>query len=89
VNDPAVEVYTFELTLPDGWHAELPPAVTVNGLFGSYEARYEQDGRVLRIRRMLQGPAADIAPPDSIGALIEWLRQIVRDDVQYVVIREN
>lgn len=89
VNDPAVEEYSFELTLPEGWHAELPPSVTVDGMFGSYEARYEQEGRVLRIRRMLAGPAADVAPPDSIGTLIEWLRQIVQDDAKYVVIREN
>jgi hypothetical protein len=64
-------------------------AVSASGIFGTYESTYEQDGRILRIRRSLAGPRADLAPPDSIGALIEWMRQVADDDVAYVVIREK
>ena len=74
------------MTLPAGWKAELPPNVMEASQFGSYSAEYVQDGRELRVTRRMSG-AKGTAPPESVDALIAWLRAISKDDVKFIVLQ--
>jgi hypothetical protein len=82
---PHEETAEFTLTLPEGWHARLPPNVTAVSVFGTYTALYRQDGRVLRLARKLVGHKG-IEPPGRIGDLVAWLKEMARDDVRYIVL---
>jgi transglutaminase-like putative cysteine protease len=73
------------LTLPAGWRVQLPRNVSVGGKWGSYTARYTQEGRTLRLSRRLEGTRG-IYPPESVADLAAWLRAIGEDDVPYLVI---
>ena len=75
----------IRMTLPAGWHAQLPANVTEKSAFGSYSAEYVQDGRELRISRRMTGTKGT-APPDSVDALVAWLRAISKDDVKFIVL---
>lgn len=86
VNGPSLRRDVLDIMLPEGWRAELPSNVAVAGAFGSYTAEYSQKGRRLRIMRELAG-GRGLAPPDSVHALIRWLRAIGEDDARYVVLR--
>jgi len=83
-----VEEAELKLTLPEGWRAALPPNLTATSVFGTYTAEYAQDGRVLRIARRLVGRKG-VEPPDRIGELIAWLKDMGRDDVRYVVLEHQ
>ncbi|MFL5403480.1 MAG: DUF3857 domain-containing transglutaminase family protein [Gemmatimonadales bacterium] len=78
----------MELTLPDGWRVQLPPAVEVAGKWGNYAAKYTQEGTTLRVTRRIEG-ARGIYPPDSAPDLAAWLRAIGKDDVPYLVIEPS
>lgn len=86
VNGPGVRRDVMEIVLPEGWRAELPPNVAVTGAFGRYTAQYSQEGRRLRIMRELGG-GRGLEPPDSLEALIRWVRAVAEDDARYIVIR--
>jgi transglutaminase-like putative cysteine protease len=73
------------LELPAGWRAKLPPEVHVVGKWGSYTARYRQEGTTLQLSRRLVG-ARGVYPPEDLADLIAWLRAISQDDVGYLVI---
>jgi len=88
VAGPHVEEAELKLTLPEGWRAALPPNLTATSVFGTYTAEYAQDGRVLRIARRLVGRKG-VEPPDRIGELIAWLKDMGRDDVRYVVLEHQ
>jgi hypothetical protein len=81
---PYEESSEFRLRLPEGWHARLPADVDAESAFGRYTAHYSQTGRELTITRKIAG-ATGIEPPEHINALINWLRDVSRDDVRYVV----
>src|SRR6266496_454430 len=83
---PLETVSELRMTLPTGWKAELPPNVTEASQFGSYSAEYVQDGRELRVTRRMSG-AKGTAPPESVDALIAWLRAISKDDVKFIVLQ--
>jgi hypothetical protein len=76
------------LTLPAGWRVQLPRNVTASGRWGSYAARYTQEGRILRISRRLEGTRG-VYPPESVSDLVSWLRAIGEDDVPYLVIESG
>jgi transglutaminase-like putative cysteine protease len=85
---PLETVAELRVTLPEGWHAHLPPGVAAVSAFGSYSAEYVQDGRELRISRRMTGRKG-IEPPDRVDALIAWLRAISKDDVKYIVLESG
>ena len=85
VAGPHEEAAELKLTLPDGWRAQLPPNVTARSAFGTYSAEYGQEGRVLRVARKLIGRKG-IEPPGRIGDLIQWLKEMAKDDVRYIVL---
>lgn len=80
--------YEMRVTLPEGWRASLPPAVTVDGEFGKYRAEYSQQGRELRIYRSMEGARA-VLPPSRVNALADWLRAIARDDAKMIVLEKG
>jgi transglutaminase-like putative cysteine protease len=82
---PVVGASEITLTLPAGWRVQLPPTVTVTGKWGSYTARYTQEGTTLTVSRRLEG-ARGVYPPEALPDLAAWLRAIGKDDVPYLVI---
>ena len=74
-----------KLVLPPGWRVQLPPSVNVTGKWGSYVARYAQEGTTLHLSRRIEG-ARGVYPPEDIADLTAWLRAIGEDDVPYLVI---
>ncbi len=75
----------FRVTLPEGWHAQLPPSIDASSEFGRYQDQYSQTGRDLVISRTMTG-AAGIYPPDQLSALLQWIRAISKDDAKLIVI---
>jgi hypothetical protein len=85
---PAATFTDITLTLPPGWRAELPRDVKAKGKWGSYTARYDQQGTTLHIVRSLEGTRG-IYPPEDLPDLTGWLRAVAQDDVAYLVIERN
>jgi hypothetical protein len=85
---PAATFTDITLTLPPGWRAELPRDVEARGKWGSYTARYDQQGTTLHIVRSLEGTRG-IYPPEDLPDLTGWLRAVAQDDVAYLVIERN
>lgn len=83
---PYTTTINFELTLPVGWTAELPKNVVTTSIAGKYSTSYAQDGRVLRITRVVQG-ARGVYPPLRITEIISWLRTISADDLEFVQLK--
>jgi hypothetical protein len=84
---PVLRVSEVEVTLPPGWTGRLPEDVTATSRFGAYASTFRQDGRTLRITRRITG-GRGTAPPEAIGELIEWLREVSRDDAQVLILDE-
>lgn len=82
---PTAVVDEMRITLPEGWHAHLPPSVTAASAFGRYESEYRQNGRDLVIVHRLSG-AEGVLPKERIGDLIAWLRALSKDRVSFIVI---
>jgi len=81
-------VSELRLTLPEGWRAQLPKNVTATSPFGSYTSEYAQDGRELRLTRKMTG-AKGTLPPEKIGELIAWMKQVGADDAKFIVIEKK
>jgi hypothetical protein len=75
----------YLLTLPAGWHAELPKGVSATGPFGIYKSEYSQQGNVLRLARRVEGTTA-VQPPEAITGLIAWFRALAADDAKMIVL---
>ena len=82
---PVTGASDLSLTLPVGWSVQLPRNVSAIGKWGSYTARYTQEGSTLRVSRKLAG-ARGVYPPESVSDLAAWFRAIGEDDVPYLVI---
>jgi transglutaminase-like putative cysteine protease len=82
---PVTTATEISLTLPQGWQAQLPADVEVTGKWGTYRARYDQEGTTLRVSRTLEG-ARGVYPPDDLPDLTRWLRDVAQDDVSYLVL---
>jgi len=79
-------VEELELTLPEGWSAELPEDIVVDSPFGSYTKRFRQEGRVLRVSREVAGKRGTYAPERS-GELLAFLKALAVDDASVLVLR--
>jgi transglutaminase-like putative cysteine protease len=78
----------YLLTLPAGWHAELPKSVSTASPFGIYQSEYTQDGNVLRLVRHIEG-TTDVRPPEAITDLIAWFRAVAADDAKQIVLTKD
>ena len=85
VSGGGVDEEDLTLTLPPGWHARLPAAVTAASAFGRYESQYSQDGQVVHVMRRLTGMRG-VLPPDRIVDLLAWLDAVSKDNSKYLVI---
>ncbi len=81
-------VSELSITLPEGWHARLPAAVSASSAFGSYASTYTQEGRVLHVVRRTVG-ARGVLPPDRVGDLLAFLRAVAADDARYIVLEHS
>ena len=82
---PLEVIAELRVQLPEGLKAQLPKNVTEESMFGTYNAEYVQNGRELRITRRMSGRRG-IAPPDSVSALVTWLRAVAKDDAKFLVL---
>ncbi|HWZ59580.1 MAG TPA: DUF3857 domain-containing protein [Gemmatimonadaceae bacterium] len=78
-------VAEIRITLPVGWHAQLPANDSAASAFGTYVARYSQTGRDLVTYHRISG-ATGIYPPERITDLIAWLRAAGKDHVPFIVL---
>jgi transglutaminase-like putative cysteine protease len=78
-------VTELQLTLPEGWKAQLPAAVDAVSDFGEYHAKYTQEGRVLRISHSLAG-AKGVMPKERFADLRAWMKAIADDNVDSIVL---
>jgi hypothetical protein len=88
VMGPITTVSETRITLPDGWHARLPPSITANSVFGNYESVYRQDGRDLIVIRRMSGTRG-IFPKDRAHDLVAWFRELAKDRVPFIVIEHG
>jgi len=88
VNSPSVWRSSLEVELPEGWKADVPADVTVDGAFGYYHASYKQVGRVFRASREMGGRRG-LQPPDSAGALRAWFRSVADDGTEMTVLQRG
>ena len=82
---PEEDLVTFRLTLPAGWRPQLPPSVHASSVFGDYQATYTFVGGVLEVSRTMSGTRG-VFPPDRIGELIAWFREVGADDAPFILI---
>jgi hypothetical protein len=82
---PVERLVTFQVTLPEGWQARLPAAVSARSAFGEYQAEYSQNGRELRVMRRIAGWLGT-EPPDRIDDLIAWMRAVAKDEARFLVL---
>jgi len=87
VNGPQVQVEEFRVTLPEGWHARLPDPVNAEGIFGSYNSSCTQIARELTCQRTIRG-ARGIYPPSRLTDLIQFFRDVGRDDSRFIVLEK-
>lgn len=85
VSGPRVDREVLEVTLPEGWKAQLPKSVNASSAFGTYTSTYGQTGRVLHIVRSFTG-CAGVQPASAMPALITWLQAMSADDAKYIVL---
>jgi hypothetical protein len=79
------EIQDLRLTLPVGWKAKLPPNDSATSVFGTYVAEYAQNGQELHISRRLTG-ADGVQPATKYGELLDWMKQMSKDDAKYVIL---
>ena len=78
----------LRMTLPEGWHVELPPSVTAASVFGTYDSQYAQVGRDLVVTRTLTG-ASGVYRPDQLPILLKWIKDIAKDDAKLIVVEKK
>jgi hypothetical protein len=84
---PEQYVQELRLTLPEGWHAKLPPNVDAKSIYGEYQATYAQVGRELQITRSRTGTHG-VFGADTYDALIDYLKAISKDDVKVIILEK-
>ena len=82
---PIQTVTEYRVTLPEGYRARLPRNVTAESAFGSYQAEFSQQGRVLRVVRRVSGRRGR-EPRERLPELLGFLREMSKDDVQFIVV---
>ena len=82
---PIVTESETRITLPEGWRAQLPPTLHAKSVFGEFRSEYEQQGRVLVMRRKLGG-ARGVYPPERVGELTAWLREMAKETTRFIVL---
>lgn len=82
---PVATFAELRVRLPAGWRPQLPPSVTADGQFGSYQSEYALEGDVLRVTRRMRG-ARGVYPAAARAELAGWMRAVAKDDAAFVVL---
>lgn len=82
---PVETVTEYRVTLPEGYRARLPRNVVAESAFGRYTAEFAQVGRELRVVRRAAGRRGT-EPKERIPELLTFLRDMSKDDVQFIVV---
>jgi transglutaminase-like putative cysteine protease len=82
---PGTTSTEMQLTLPDGWKAQLPRNVVATSAFGDYRAEYSQQGRVLRISHTITGTKG-VYPKERYAELKAWMRTVAGDNVDAIAL---
>ncbi|MBW3571872.1 MAG: DUF3857 domain-containing protein [Gemmatimonadetes bacterium] len=82
---PIETVTEFRVTLPEGYRARLPDNVVAESVFGRYTAEFSQEGRELRVVRRAAGRRGT-EPRERLPELLSFLRDMSKDDVQFIVV---
>ena len=85
---PRTSSTQFDITLPAGWHAQLPKSIHATSPFGSYESSYVEQNGTLRLTRQITG-STTVQPPEKIAEFIVWLRTIAADDAKFIVLSKG
>jgi hypothetical protein len=75
----------FEVTLPEGWKAQLPKSVDEKSVFGEYRAEFSQNGRVLTVQFTTIG-AKGIYPKEKAAELAAWLKAVAAASVTSIAL---
>jgi len=78
----------YIITLPAGWHADLPKSVSTASPFGIYQSEYTQKGNVLRLVRHIEGTTG-VRPPEAVTELVAWFRAVAADDAKQIVLMKD
>jgi len=78
----------YIITLPAGWHADLPKSVSTASPFGIYQSEYTQEGNVLRLVRHIEGTTG-VRPPEAVTELVAWFRAVAADDAKQIVLMKD
>ena len=62
--------------------------MAVSGVYGRYTVEYSQVGRELKVVKRVEG-AEGVEPPEKVGELIKWMKDMAADDVQYIVLEQG
>jgi transglutaminase-like putative cysteine protease len=81
-------VTEYSITLPDGWHADLPKSVTATSAFGDYVAEYTMQGNAMHLVRRITGATA-VTPKEKVDEFASWLRAIATDDAKVIVLTKD
>lgn len=88
VNSPSIWRSSLEVELPEGWKADVPADLSIDGPFGYYHASFKQVGRMFRASREMGGQRG-LQPPDSGTALLTWLRGVASDGTEMIVLQQG
>lgn len=74
------------IKLPQGWRAQLPKNVVLNGPVGNYSLTYAQTGDELRMERVVSG-IKQVLPASRMPDVIAWLKAAGSDDGKLIVLQ--
>ena len=77
----------LHMTLPEGWRVQSPPNVNASSAFGEHHSEYAQSGREFVLSRTIVG-AAGTYPPDQLKTMLQWMRDVAKDDAKLIVIEK-
>jgi tetratricopeptide (TPR) repeat protein len=72
LGDPHVEIDHAEMTLPKGWHADLPPSIHAKSSFATLDVTYKFENSTLITDRRIQILKKDI-PASDWPAYHQWI----------------
>jgi predicted transglutaminase-like cysteine proteinase len=86
---PAMDIDTFEITLPTGYEVDdLPPPVNADYSFASYHSKVEAKGNMLRYTRTLEVKEPSV-PLSKVSELKNFYRVIAGDERNTAVLRTS
>jgi tetratricopeptide (TPR) repeat protein len=83
LGDPHTEIDHAEMTLPKGWHADLPPSIHAKSSFATLDLTYKFEDGVLTTDRRIQVLKKNIPASDWV-TYHQWIKQAKLDTENYI-----